>query len=286
MASLREAVKDYQDELQAGIAWVAFWREGRSWHSDYICLEADDTLTPEDRGRLQEIQDTDPAAVVLNGYYCGYLGEDMNLAELTAGVRRHYENGYNNVADFIEAHDDALPPELLEKAKAAAHAAGLPFSEKPYRDDEDFNPYVFDGSMSVEDFELMHRMMNEERSKRMSETFSVLIDSRSRFETGQPGGEWLSMPTTTEQLHAAMKSVGITAENPQDFFINGFSNTEAYPFDVPLSVVQGSTIDELNYLGKLLEMQGDEDKDKFTAAVTLGGTRRERERPYQPCAEP
>ena len=104
----------------------------------------------------------------------------------------------------------------------------------------------------------------------MSETFSILIDSRSRFETGQPGGAWLSMPTTTEQLHAAMKSVGITAENPQDFFINGFSNTEAYPFDVPLSVVQGSTIDELNYLGKLLEMQGDADRDKFTAAVTLG----------------
>lgn len=104
----------------------------------------------------------------------------------------------------------------------------------------------------------------------MSETFSILIDSRSRFETGQPGGEWLSMPTTTEQLHAAMRSVGISAENTQDFFINGFANTESYPFDVPLSVVQGSTIDELNYLGKLLEMQGDEDKDKFTAAVTLG----------------
>ena len=104
----------------------------------------------------------------------------------------------------------------------------------------------------------------------MSETFSILIDSRSRFETGQPGGTWLSMPTTTEQLHAAMRSVGITAENPQDFFINGFANTENYPFDVPLPVVQDSTIDELNYLGKLLEMQGDDDRDKFTAAVTLG----------------
>ncbi|EOS21161.1 hypothetical protein C804_06089 [Lachnospiraceae bacterium A4] len=269
MAGLREAVKDYQDELQAGIAWVAFWREGRSWHSDYIYLETDDTLTPEDRGRLREIQEKDPAAVVLNGYYCGYLGEDMNLAELTAGVRRHYENGYNNVADFIETHDDTLPPELLEEARAAAHDAGLPFSEKPYRDGEDFNPYVFDGSMSIEDFELMHRMMNEERSKQMSETFSILIDSRSRFETGQPGGEWLSMPTTTEQLHAAMRSVGISAENPQDFFINGFANTEDCPFDVPLSVIQGSTIDELNYLGKLLEMQGDEDRDKFAAAVAF-----------------
>ena len=269
MASLRDAVKDYQDELRAGIAWVAFWREGRSWNSDYIYLETDDTLTPEDRGRLQEIQAKDPAAVVLNGYYCGYLGEDMNLDGLTAGVRRHYENSYNNIADFIETHDDRLPPEVIEEAREAAHAAGLPFSEKPYRDG-DFDPYVFDGSMSIEDYDLMHRMMNEERSKRMSETFSVLIDSRSRFETGQPGGVWLSMPTTTEQLHEAMKSVGITAEKPQDFFINGFANTEEYPFDVPLPVIQRSTIDELNYLGKLLEMQSDDDRDKFTAAVTLG----------------
>ena len=104
----------------------------------------------------------------------------------------------------------------------------------------------------------------------MNEQFSILIDSHTRFETGKPGGAWLSIPTTTEQLHAAMKSVGITAENPQDFFINGFANTEKQPFDVPLSVIQGSTIDELNYLGKLLEMQSDEDRDKFTAAVTLG----------------
>ena len=104
----------------------------------------------------------------------------------------------------------------------------------------------------------------------MNEQFSILIDSRTRFETGEPGGEWLSVPTTTEQLHTAMRSVGITAENPQDFFINGFANTEKQPFDVPLSVIQGSTIDELNYLGKLLEMQSDEDRDKFTAAVTLG----------------
>ena len=37
-----------------------------------------------------------------------------------------------------------------------------------------------------------------------------------------------------------------------------------------LSCITESTIDELNYLGKLLEMQGDEDRNKFTAAVTLG----------------
>ena len=104
----------------------------------------------------------------------------------------------------------------------------------------------------------------------MSEQFSILIDSRTRFETGVPGGVWLSMPTTTEQLHEAMKRVGITADNPQDFFINGFANTEQQPFDVPLPVIQSAGLDELNYLGNLLSMQHDEDRDKFTAAVALG----------------
>ena len=104
----------------------------------------------------------------------------------------------------------------------------------------------------------------------MSEQFSILIDSRSRFETGQPGGTWLNMPATAEQLYEAMKSVGITADNPQDFFINGFANTEQCPFDVPLSVIQSGSMDELNYLGKLLEMQRDADRGKFAAAVSLG----------------
>ena len=270
MASLRDTVKDYQDELRDGIAWVAFWKQGRSWNAEYFYLDMDDTLYPEDRSRLEEIKSIDPAAVILNGYYCGHLGEDMSLDELTAGVRYHYENSMNDIDGFIGAHDDRLPPEVIEEARATAHEAGLPFSENPYRDGEDFNPYVFDGSMSIEDFELMHRMMEQERREKMSEQFSILIDSRTRFETGEPGGVWLPMPTTTQQLHAAMESVGITADNPQDFFINGFANTEQQPFDVPLPVIQSAGIDELNYLGKLLEMQGDKDRDKFTAAVTLG----------------
>ena len=270
MASLRDTVKEYQEELRDGIAWVAFWKEGRSWNAEYFHLDVTGTLYPEDRSRLEEIKAADPAAVILNGYYCGQLGEDMSLDELTAGVRYHYENSRNDIDGFIEAHDDRLPPELIEKARAIAHAAGLPFSEKPYRDDEDFDPYIFDGSMSIEDYELMHRLMNEERSGRMSEQFSILIDSRTRFETGEPGGVWLSMPTTTEQLHEAMQRVGITADNPQDFFINGFASTEQQPFDVPLPVIQSASMDELNYLGNLLSMQSDEDREKFTAAVTLG----------------
>ena len=104
MASLRDTVKDYQEELRDGIAWVAFWKTGRSWNAEYFHLEMGDYLYPEDRSRMEEIKQADPAAVVVNGYYSGYLGGDMSLDELTAGVRRHYENGYSNIGEFIEAH--------------------------------------------------------------------------------------------------------------------------------------------------------------------------------------
>ena len=269
MASLRDTVKQYQEELRDGIAWIAFWREGRSWNGEDFYLDTGDSLTAEQKSRLEEIRQKDPAAVILNSYYCGYLAGDMTVDELTAGVRRHYENGYNDVVDFIAAHDDTLSPEVLEKARALAHAAGLPFYEKPYNGEE-IDPYIYDGYMSIEDYELMHQKIEQERSEHLAEQFSILIDSRSRFETGQPGGVWLSMPTTIEQFHKAMNRIDITAENSQDFFINGFANTEQQPFDVPLSVIQSAGIDELNYFGKLLEMQGDADKGKFTAAVTLG----------------
>ena len=269
MASLRDTVKQYQEELRDGIAWIAFWREGRSWNGEDFYLDTGDSLTAEQKSRLEEIRQKDPAAVILNSYYCGYLAGDMTVDELTAGVRRHYENGYNDVVDFIAAHDDTLSPEVLEKARALAHAAGLPFYEKPYNGEE-IDPYIYDGYMSIEDYELMHQKIAQERSEHLAEQFSILIDSRSRFETGQPGGVWLSMPTTIEQFHKAMNRIDITAENSQDFFINGFANTEQQPFDVPLSVIQSAGIDELNYFGKLLEMQRDEDRDKFAAAVTLG----------------
>ena len=510
MASLRDTVKDYQEELRDGIAWVAFWKTGRSWNAEYFHLEMGDILYPEDRSRMEEIKQADPAAVVVNGYYSGYLGEDMNLDELTAGVRRHYENGYSNIGEFIEVHDDRLPPELIEEARAAAHAAALPFSEKAYRDGEEPDPYLFDGNMSMEDYELMHRMIENERSERMAEIktgystydhdrldpadsmrierklyfeqdkadisgltalsmeqlreireesaaaeqtiyedlkqraaaweaqagqtlavdkaieyvrtpevkhtanqweaaendrhiisnrvyqmryhiyentrydrekeqsvpyawtlswnvytnspdgynqakiagqekkfadkaamekylngrikayqhlfteisppipkeyayhfkingqllpgytiegeereqptteqaapvpteppqnigqrnepeqFAILINSRSRFETGEPGGVWLSMPTTKEQLHEAMRTVGITADNPQDFFINGYSDNENRHIALPYDMVCAADIDSLNLLAARIAQLDPAELPKLNAAL-------------------
>lgn len=269
MASLRDTVKDYQEELRDGIAWVAFWKEGRSWNAEYAYLGMDDTLPPLDKSRFEEIRRTDPAAVMLNGYYCGHFGEDMNLDELTAGVRWHYENGFNLLSDFLEAHDDRLPPEVIEEARAAARAAGLPFSEKPYRDGEEADPYIFDGSMSMEDYELMHRLINEERSGHMDE-FTYLeayISNLGKYAKGRPAGEWVRFPTTAEQMKEVFDRIGIDGKNYEAWHI-----TE-YRSDIPglaQHLGEHEHIDELNYLGELLKMQDDGDREKFAAAMEIG----------------
>ena len=50
----------------------------------------------------------------------------------------------------------------LEKAREIAHNAGLPFREAVADPEEEFNPYAFDGTMSPEDYELMHKLMRED----------------------------------------------------------------------------------------------------------------------------
>ena len=268
MASLRDTVKEYQEELRDGIAWVAFWKEGHSWNAEHFHLEVDGTLDPFDRSRLEEIKTADPAAVILNGYYCGQLGEDVSLDELTAGVRYHYENSRNDIDGFIGAHDDRLPPEVIDEARAAAHAAGLPFSEKPYRDGEEFDPYVFDGSMSIEDYELMHRMIEQERSEQMAEPIlSGYLSNLGKYTEGRPAGEWVTFPTTAEHLKEVFDRIGIDFKHYEEWHFTEFQSPIP---GLTEHLSEYSHPDELNYLGKLLEMQFDDDREKFIAAIEYG----------------
>lgn len=268
MASLRDTVKEYQEELRDGIAWVAFWKTGCSWNAEDFHLKLGDYLYPEDRSRMEEIKQADPAAVVINGYYSGYLGEDRNLDELTAGVRRHYENGYSNIGEFIEAHDNRLPPELIEEARAAAHAAELPFSEKAYRDGEEPDPYLFDGSMSMEDYERMHRMIEKERSERMEQPIlSGYLSNLGKYTEGRPAGEWVSFPTTAEHLKEVFDRIGIDGKNYGELHITEYQSSIA---GLAGKLTELESLDELNYLSELLKMQFDDDREKFAAAITYG----------------
>lgn len=105
----------------------------------------------------------------------------------------------------------------------------------------------------------------------MSEQFSILIDSRSHFETGQPGGKWLTLPATAEQLHITMQRISITADNPHDFFINGFETPIEAAARLTLDNMKASSIDELNYLAaELARLDPDEVETLNAASEVLG----------------
>ena len=264
MASLRDAIKAQQEELQGGNAWVAFWKEGRSWRSEAFHLDMGATLYPEDEWRLREIEAADPAAIVLNGY----LSEDMTLDELTTSIRYHYEHRMNGITGFLTEYNDRLSPEEIEKGRAAARAAGLPFSEKPFRDGEDFDPYVYDGSMSIEDYELMQRMIEKERSERMDEPIlSGYLSNLGKYTEGRPAGEWVTFPTTADHMKEVFDRIGIDFQNKETWHFTEFQSPIP---GLAAKLGEHEHPDELNYLGKLLEMQFDDDREKFAAAIALG----------------
>ena len=120
MAALNEVAKEFSDEIRDGIAWVIIWKIGHSWHGYAAWLDPDtETFEPDDLEKVREVLSTDPNAVMLNGYYCGHFGEDMNMLELAAGIRWHYENGYNLLSDSTAIPDNqetepAEPKETME----------------------------------------------------------------------------------------------------------------------------------------------------------------------------
>ena len=107
----------------------------------------------------------------------------------------------------------------------------------------------------------------QKEREHMSEQFSIMIGNRSRFEAGDPSGYWLDMPATKEQLHEAMRSVGITADNPQDFSIRGFSDDPEKHIALPYEMVCAAGVDELNFLAARLEQLDPAEIGKLNAAV-------------------
>ena len=129
MAALRDIARNVAAEIREGIGWVIVYRTGRSWHSLSLWSDVmNNEWEPDDLSDAVGILKVDPDAVLLNGYYCGHFGEDMTADEIATGIRWHYENGYNRLADRAaveQARADSAAREELTAA-VAAQAPGLP----------------------------------------------------------------------------------------------------------------------------------------------------------------
>ena len=79
----------------------------------------------------------------------GHIIADVDGSVLAENVHNGFENFY-------------LEKQRIEEAREIAHNAGLPFREAVADPEEEFNPYAFDGTMSPEDYELMHKHIRED----------------------------------------------------------------------------------------------------------------------------
>ena len=122
--------------------------------------------------------------------------------------------------------------------------------------------------MSIEDFELMHRMIEKERSEQMAEPIlSGYLSNLGKYTEGRPAGEWVTFPTTAEHLKEVFDRIGIDFKHYEEWHFTEFQSTIP---GLTEHLSEYSHPDELNYLGKLLEMQFDDDREKFIAAIEYG----------------
>ena len=101
----------------------------------------------------------------------------------------------------------------------------------------------------------------------MKDDFSVLIQNRTEFENHNPAGVYLSLPATKEELHETMKALNITADNPQDFFLNGYSTDENRRIEIPFDWIRDGDLDKINFLASRLEELTPEQLEKLDAVM-------------------
>lgn len=86
----------------------------------------------------------------------------------------------------------------------------------------------------------------------MSEVFSIQLSNHTTQRDGK-SGVWLDLPATAEQVRTAMGQIGVTQDNPWDYFISGFSSPEGRHLAIPYDLVLASGVNELNFLAARLE---------------------------------
>ena len=169
----------------------------------------------------------------LDKYLNGRIKAHQHLfTEISPPIPKEY-------ADYFKVNGLLLPGYTVE-GEPPQQAAQLPTQEAEQKQE---GPEPEPASAAA----------HPERSDRMSEVFSIMLDNRAEVQNGGPHGCWLDLPTTAEKLQEAMREIHITADNPQDFFINGYSCPEDRHLALPYDMVLAADVDELNFLAARLE---------------------------------
>lgn len=105
MASLRTMVGRFRNELREGVAYVAFWKNGRSWGAEAFWLDPRYNIIEEDDTReMWQIINTDPNAIIVNGFdSCPFDGKST-VEHMLEHIRWRYEDHRCQLVDFYKDH--------------------------------------------------------------------------------------------------------------------------------------------------------------------------------------
>ena len=107
--------------------------------------------------------------------------EDFVITGYTAKETINFLNQYHNdtemqkyVLDTVSENTDVVLSKI-EETRQAATKIGMAFSDKLYDSENDFDPFVYDGSMSIEDFRKVQDSILSEQ-KENEKTFAEQVD--------------------------------------------------------------------------------------------------------------
>lgn len=105
---------------------------------------------------------------VINGYTAKETISFLNQYQSDTEMQKY-------VLDTVSENTDVVLSKIEETRQAAAKI-GMAFSDKLYDSENDFDPFVYDGSMSIEDFrKIQYSILSEQKAKN-EKTFSEQVD--------------------------------------------------------------------------------------------------------------
>ena len=101
----------------------------------------------------------------------------------------------------------------------------------------------------------------------MAALFEAYITNLGKYNEGELVGETLKFPTTTEEVQALLKRIGVDGVRDEEFFITSFDGDVLGLYDY---LTEYENLDELNHLACLLSELDQSDLEKFEAVIDSG----------------
>lgn len=196
----------------------------------------------------------------------GWLGGDSENAEQAARYcRAVYEAGFSPICPTLYL------PLFLNDAVPEEHKSGIDMSRDLLRRS---HVLVVCGHTMTEamknDIAVAQRLGITAKGTGpplMAALFEAYITNLGKYNEGELVGETLKFPTTTEEVQALLKRIGVDGVRYEEFFITSFDGDVLGLYDY---LTEYENLDELNHLACLLSELEQSDLEKFEAVIDSG----------------